>query len=236
MPRPVCFAASMLIVLLTIGQEQRFFIGIQASPDLAYRSLELVDRNPSSEVIIEALNTLHTPRLGYTASLVAGYELSEKWAVEGGLGYALHGWSWDLSQLSFGDQIEPRRGFIYNTGDEPGSISQEFHYLNVPVRATLTLGKGRLRSISSAGASVSYLLQANSMTLLNGQRNVAEQDDYNALNFFPMISSGLTYAMGERGVLRMEPTFRFGVLKLRDGPIGERLWSAGVQLGYFRYL
>lgn len=236
MTRLISFAASMLVFLLTQGQEHRFNIGIQASPDLAYRSLELVDRNPASEVIIEALSTLHTPRLGFTASLVAGYELSEKWSVEGGVGYALHGWSWDLSQFSFGDQIEPRRGYIYNTGDVLGSISQEFHYLNVPVRATLTLGKGRLRSISSVGASMSFLLLANSKTLLNGQRNVVEQDDYNALNFFPMISSGLTYAMGERGALRMEPTFRYGVLKLRDGPIGERLWSAGLQLGYCRYL
>ncbi len=236
MPRLFSLAACVLTALYTHGQEQRFFIGIQTSPDLAYRTLELVDRNPSSEVIIEALNTLHTPRLGYTASLVAGYALSEQWAMEGGIGYALHGWSWDLSQLNFGDQIEPRRGFIYNTEDMLGSISQEFHYLNVPVLATLTLGKGRLRSISSVGASVSFLLKAHSVTVWNGERNVVEQDDYHALNFFPMISTGLSYAMGESGALRMEPTFRFGVLELQDGPISERLWSAGLQLGYFRYL
>ncbi len=236
MTRLLTFSASLFIVLISHGQHGRFFYGLQASPDLAYRSLELVDRNPSSEVIIDAMNRLHLPRLGYTASLVAGYELSERWTLEAGAGYALHGWGWDLSQLTFGDQIDPRRGFVYNSNDVTGSIQQEFHYLNVPVRTTLTLGKGRLRSISSVGASAGILLKANSVTIANGDRNVVELDSYDTFNIFPMISSGLTYAMGERGALRLEPTFRFGALKLREDPIVERLWSAGLQLGYFRYL
>ena len=236
MTRLISFASSMLIILLTHGQEKRFFIGIQASPDLVYRSLELVDRNPASEVIIDALNRLHTPRPGLTASLVAGYEVSERWALEAGAGYALHGWAWDLSTLTFGDQIDPRRGFIYNAEDVLGSIHQEFHYLNVPVRATLTLGKGRLRSISGVGASASFLLKANSVTVLNGERKAVEQDGYDTFNLFPMLSTGVSYALGEQGALRFEPMFRFGALKLRDGPIGERLWSAGLALGYVRYL
>jgi hypothetical protein len=172
------------------------------------------------------------PRLGVTASIVAGLELSQRWALEAGVGYALHGWSWDISQLSFGDQIEPRRGFVYNTTDVINGIHKEFHYLNLPVRTTITLGNGRLRSISSLGASASFLVKANSVTIVNGERNVVEEDGYNAFGLFPMISSGLTYGVGEHGSMRLEPTFRFGVLKLRDDPIAERLWSAGLQLGY----
>lgn len=236
MTRPLSVTICMLVALFSQGQDRRFFVGIQASPDLAYRSLELVDRNTFSEVIIDARNRLEVPRLGFTGSLVAGCALSEQFALEAGVGYSLHGWALDFSELSFGDQIEPRRGFIYNTNDVISSLNREFHYLNLPVRATLTLGKGRLRSISSVGASASILLKANSVSVINGDRNVLQQDGYNAFNLFPMISSGVAYALGENGALRLEPTFRFGALKLRDYPIAERLWSAGLQLGYVRYL
>lgn len=236
MERLIAFAASLSIVLLSHAQERRFFVGLQASPDLAHRSLALVDRNPVSEVIIDARNRLEIPRMGLAASLVAGYRLSERWALEAGAGHALHGWAWDLSTLTFGDQIDPRRGFIYSTADVFGSIHQEFHYLNLPVRATLTLGKGRLRSISGVGASASFLYRANSVTVLNGERRAVEQDGYDRFNLFPMISSGVTYALGANGALRIEPTFRHAVLKLRDAPIGEHPWSAGLTLGYVRAL
>jgi len=236
MTRLISFASSMLIILLTHGQEKRFFIGIQASPDLAYRSLELVDRNPSSEVIIEARNDREVPRLGFSGNLIAGYVLSERFSIEAGSGYALRGWELDLSTLTFGDMIDPRRGFIYNTNDVVGSVREEFHYLTIPVRGTCTLGRGRFRFISGLGISIDLLQKAQRVSILNGERLTYERLGVEEVDLTAIASAGAVLRLGSNGSLRLEPTVRHGLLPVSSTSVATRLWSAGIVFGFVRDL
>lgn len=89
--------------------------------------------------------------MGFTATLIAGYRLSDHFGLEAALGYTLRGWAWDLSSLSFGDQIDPRRGYSYDTPGDLESVRMDHHYLIIPLRATFTLGKGRVQWISGPG-------------------------------------------------------------------------------------
>lgn len=236
MARLVSFAASMLIVLLTHGQERRFFIGIQASPDLAYRSLQLVDRNPSTEVIIEARNRHEVRRLGFSGNLFAGYVLSERFSIEVGLGYALRGWELDLSRLTFGDIIDPRRGFIYNTNDVIGSIREEFHYLTFPVRGTCTLGRGRFRFIGGLGLSTDLLQKAERVSILNGERLTYERLGVEEIDLTAIASAGVVLRLGSKGSLRLEPTVRHGLLPVNSTSVATRLCSAGIAFGFVHNL
>ncbi|MBX2973737.1 MAG: outer membrane beta-barrel protein, partial [Flavobacteriales bacterium] len=132
------------ILFAGIGQAQdvpakeavasRFHIGVQGSVDHAYRTLELNQRTGPSERIMENRNHAEEPRLGCTGALFMGYTFSSRFGLEAGLGYALRGWQLDISKLTFGDQIEPRRGSIYQTHDELKAIRRSFHYLDIPVR------------------------------------------------------------------------------------------------------
>ena len=48
-----------------------------------------------------------------------------------------------------------------------------------------------------------------------------------------MISVGMEYRIGERMDLRVEPTFRYGVLRIIDGPIIGYLYSGGVNVVFY---
>ncbi|MEO8588304.1 MAG: hypothetical protein ABI432_02960 [Flavobacteriales bacterium] len=216
---------------------KHWWLGAQVSPDVAYRTLYLIEHNSTTEAIVDARDRSEVPRLALTAQLFAGRTLNKRFSMELGLGYALRGWQVDVSTLTYGDPLDPRRGFIYESADDVGPILEELHYLIMPVRAVCTLGNGRLRSISSLGFSADLLFQAYHISVINGERTKTEQDGYATFNITPTASTGIAYTLGARGELRAQPTFSYGALNIRtDDPIGGRLWNAGLVFGYTRRL
>jgi hypothetical protein len=244
MKQQLLIIALMLTAPFARGQDatgrskaSRLHVGVQASPDIAYRSLLLVHRNPASENIIAARNHHDMQRLGFTGNFFVGYSFSERIALEIGAGYALRGWEIDISKLTFGDAIDPRRGFIYNTNDVLGPVREDFHFIHVPVRATCTLGQGRLRFIGSIGAAADFLLRAQHVGFWNGERRAQDMDGFRALDLTAIASVGAAIRVWERNIIRVEPTFRHGLLNLRENdPIGVRLWGYGIALGFARAL
>jgi hypothetical protein len=210
----------------------RFHIGIQGSVDHAYRALELNQRNGFSERIAEDRDRLEQARLGCTGTFFVGYAFNARLGLEAGVGYGLRGWQLDVSKLTLGDQMVPRRGFIHATDDSLKAARRSFHYLDVPVRGTLTLGNGPFRWITTAGISMNILLKATS-TVVIGEHSTTKVDGYRTISLSPTVSTGLLYDLGSKGAMRIEPTLCYGLLDLRNNnPIGERLWSAGLMLSY----
>jgi len=46
-----------------------------------------------------------------------------------------------------------------------------------------------------------------------------------------MVSMGVDYKLTDKIHLSSEPTFRFGLSKIKDAPVIEKLWNAGLALG-----
>ena len=57
--------------------------------------------------------------------------------------------------------------------------------------------------------------------------------DYNKVNLSPTISVGIDYKINNRMNLRIEPTFRYGVLKIIDAPVTGYLYSGGLNISYY---
>ncbi|HRN94808.1 MAG TPA: hypothetical protein PL084_08790, partial [Chitinophagales bacterium] len=57
--------------------------------------------------------------------------------------------------------------------------------------------------------------------------------NYKKVNISPLISVGIDYKINSRMNLRVEPTFRYGVLKLMDTPITTYLYSGGLNISYY---
>jgi len=64
-------------------------------------------------------------------------------------------------------------------------------------------------------------------------RLTSESDSYNKLNFSPTMSVGIDYRINEKMNLRIEPTFRYGVLKIIDTPVTGYLYSGGINVVYY---
>ena len=57
--------------------------------------------------------------------------------------------------------------------------------------------------------------------------------NYRRFNISPTISVGFDYKVNSRMNLRVEPTFRYGILTIIDAPIHGYLYNAGLNISYY---
>ncbi len=185
-----------------------------------------------SEFIVSSRNDREIPRNGGSVALMAGYSINVRFAIEAGVGYTLHGWADNYEGVTFiaidpVNSIDPAIPMTY-------AVRQEFHYLDIPLRGTMSFGKGRWRSISSVGVSANLLMRATFVSIFNGERSSTEHDYYEKFNFTAFASTGIAFLPNDRNEFRLEPTFRYALLPIIDAPITGYLWSVGLNIGYYR--
>jgi|GEM_PF-3680399 len=109
------------------------------------------------------------------------------------------------------------------------------HYLDIPLRLSHTVGTRSLRWISSVGLSVGFLLPTHDRTaIINGYQPALFISYPRELNISPTLSSGLAFFLADHSDLRVEPTFMYGITALTDNSVQTFLWSAGLNVGYYR--
>ncbi len=213
--------------------------GVNLLPMMAYRELFLTEKNDITAAISEWRDEFEEPRFAFGGSIMCAYDLSARLSVEGGFGYSLMGYQLNTDKLTFGDEVDPNRGFFYqNNIVSLRAIRYSFHYLELPLRLVLHCGSGRIRSISGIGLSTGLLLKGT-ITMIMGktdgstEKNTNESTyDFNRIGLFPSISTGVSYSVSDRIELRLEPQARYSVLRIIDAPVTARLWSAGVGFGF----
>ncbi len=222
--------------------DARWSIGASIWSGGAYRTLINTDGSALADRIIAIRDDREHPDLAIGGGFHVAYRLSDRFSLEAGVAYARFGYahSVDLSDLTFGDPIDPRRGFIYNTGDVPPEswrFVDRFHYLEVPIGVVMELGQGRWRSSSSLGVAPAFLLAAQDLTVSTYADGRVERErfepleDYAAFNLIPYFSTGVSMYPGGRWNWSLRPTFRYGALKLIDAPVSARVYSVTLDLG-----
>ncbi len=244
----------MLISLLSFGQDtlklnvtpsyKRFLIGINISPDYCYRTLESTNGSSISNEIIELRDKDEIFKIGYTAGFNFCYNISKKFGIESGVHYSNKGFAFKASNLTFGDMIDPRYGFVYTSNGTVGPKKIKFvynyHYLDVPIRAIFIFGEKRIHFVASLGVTTNILINATQTSVFEYEdgdikRNTIDQPyEFKTLNLTPTISVGMDYKISERINFRVEPTFRYGLLRIIDTPVTAYLWSGGLNItGYY---
>lgn len=214
--------------------DRAWMVGMSVSPGIACRSLVSTTSDASWDNHIAFRNSYEEPRLAYGGSLFCALGISDRLSLEGGLGYSIQGYQLNMDRSTFGDMIDPNRGFVYETNDVPRAVRYSFHYLELPLRAVFHCGKGRFRWITSAGITTSYLLRSTTTLVMQNAKGSTERRtsesgyDYNTIGLFPTLSTGVSYKLNDRMDLRLEPQARYGVLRIIDAPISAHLWSAGL--------
>lgn len=229
-------------VLALAGQAQesapsnKWCFGGRLSPSVSYRQLN-ADGSATAESITRVRNDRERPQVGGGAEAFWNYRVSQRFSVEAGIGLSVIRYMTDLDELTFGDPIDPSRGFVsMGAVIEDVRIRYDYFHADLPIRAVFTLGKGRIRSISSLGLTTSVLVTARTTTIFSladgsTERNSATNSNFDRLGLFATFSTGIMYALNDRIDLRIEPQARYGLLPIMDAPISEHLWSAGLGLG-----
>ena len=133
------------------GAKKPLRFGMKLLPAMAYRELAVTEKSAYTGSTISFRNGIEEPRFAYGANFTCAVDLSQRFSVEGGIGYALMGYQLNMDALTFGDAIDPNRGFIYQTNDAPIAVRYNMEFLELPWRLVMRCGKGRLASITGLG-------------------------------------------------------------------------------------
>lgn len=217
-------------------------LGVRMGAGMGHRTLTTTDLNPVTQFVYTLREQRETPRFTHSTTITFAHMMGKYIGFEGGIGYTRMGWKYTLpyDQLVLGDVIDPRSGFIYVTdGKIPTEVTFHdiYHYLEIPLALTFTFGKGKLKWVSAAGIAPAFMLTARGATQYDysdgtDERTRYEQTtDYNTFNWFSFFSTGLSLKRNDRVEFRLQPTGRYGLLPIVDGPITANVWNVTLDLG-----
>ncbi len=206
-------------------------IGFNISPDYCNRTLKNNDGAGSSGMIIDLRNKQETGRIGFTAGFNICFSLTNQAELETGIQYSLKGYQTTKYDL------------VYIVPDPTAPISAKFlynyNYIDILLKINILKGNRRLRFIGSAGFVTNILFFTTVTQELDyggGKREIRTSEsnyNYKKINISPMVSFGADYRLNRKMYLRAGPVFRYGMLNIINSPVTERLWNAGLNLGFY---
>ncbi|MGB1206999.1 MAG: porin family protein [Chitinophagales bacterium] len=205
----------------------KFQIGVNFSTDYNYRTLKATDA--VSNFVKEERNLTEFPKISYTTGLNICFNFTNNIGVETGLQYSNKGYK-NRAALFFEEDL------LSSIVNPPlkYKLTYNFHYLDVPLMANFSFGKRKVRFISSVGLTTNFLIKQKSKSVLEGENAVfTTSNAFNKVNFSPTISFGIDYKINEMFNLRVQPTFRYGMAKIKDAPVTAYLWNAGINVGVY---
>ena len=153
---------------------------------------------------------LFVPRFGYSAGLNIIYQITEKFSLESGILFTKKGWNFTFDNLTFGDMIDPRYGFIYLTQTQYSGLTKgyEFQSIDIPLKINWTPGKKKFRFLVGVGSAASFNL--------SGERVRGESNEHESLivNITEMgmlmsVNAGAVYFLNDHFSIRMLPEFQY---------------------------
>ncbi|HRH03007.1 MAG TPA: outer membrane beta-barrel protein [Bacteroidia bacterium] len=209
---------------------KRVQIGINISLDNTFRKLKNNDGSSTVDDIIKIRNENETFKSGYTTGLNVCFNIKNNVGLETGIQYSNKGYQTKKEYINFA---------LANTKD-PNYLSfiYSYHYIDIPVKANFTIGKRKVRFLTSFGITTNIFIKETQKTVLfysdhSDKKTTQTNFNYNKVNITPTISVGIDYKINSRMNLRVEPTFRYGILKITNDPLTGYLYSAGLNISYY---
>jgi hypothetical protein len=215
---------------------KRWHIGVEVSPDLCYRKLQNPDGNSYYPAEMGLRDSLEIPKFGYTAGPAVAFSLSSHWTIGTGLLFSNKGYKTKNMDISESDFDKNGNGiYIYGKA----KIYYSFYYLDVPLKVNYACGHGKIRFCASLGIITNIFLFEKRTIIMDfddGEKErvkITDSGSCKSVNISPMGGLGLDWAFTKRMNLRIEPTFRYGMLKINDEYINTYLWNAGLNFSYY---
>jgi hypothetical protein len=212
--------------------QKLFFAGIHFSPDYSYRQLVNNDGQSGTEAVIRSRNRIEEARFGFSTGISFGWNITSRIQFESGLFFSDRGYKTDKELLVY---IPP----VY-----PGSPTAVKHvykkqFLDVPLRLIYIWSGKKLQLAPAGGLALNLLLNQRQVTYnYYGSGEVKKQkaklqEDYRKFNLSVQVGVGFRYRLNNRILLSTEPVFRYGLFKSANTPVAEKLWTAGLNTGFY---
>lgn len=231
----LCIAAPIAVLgqstsKASASYANQFQLGINFSPDYCYRKLKTTDNSPETEEVFNSRNNIEYFKIGYSTGINGCLNINNFLGIETGLQYSNKGYQTFWSTANFG--LPDPNGPIQSM------FRYHFHYLDIPMKANFILGQKKIKFMSSIGITTNFLLketQTHFLEYVNHTERKKQNTNFNykKVNISPTISAGITLNLNNKINLRIEPTFRYGLLKIINAPVTGYLYNVGLNLGCY---
>jgi hypothetical protein len=216
------------------NEKPPIYVGLQVSPNFSYRVLSNNSGESRVDEDIDYLNNREEAALGYRVGTVAGIKVTKNWTLEAGVAYLRN---CTRLNLTFGDDVGPRRGFINDNEFTEGELETCLSYVGIPIRIIWNFGTEKTKVLASFGLSPQILLDQNTTAKLSNGNDEEEMDidsfeDAAGFNLSPSLGIGAEFKLSESFFLRAEGIARFGVVNVNeDSPINSYIYSSEFNVG-----
>lgn len=222
-----------LATLSAIAQNSPWSVGVSFSPKYSYRSLK---SSGSEQRVADIRNDNETPRFGYSTGIGVLYKVNRRVSLEAGVQYSLKDYKSKESDFTTEDQFDPNTGLPIASGNV-FSLRYKRQYLDIPVKFHYVFLDKQIKLYATVGFAGNFLLRADQIADLKQPDGTVQKtvrdESLNSTQFSIIGGVGLQYGFSERIGLRLEPQWRRMITPLRDTPIKEYLWSAGLNCAVY---
>lgn len=206
------------------SDSKKLQFGLIISPDYCYRVLGENKNYYNINELFWNNGPDDKPKLGMTSGFCVRWVLSKRIGIETGLLLSNKGY----------------QTFTYSKGTSLMAVStrvyNNYYYLDFPVRFNISLAKG---ITITSGATLNIRYNYTRATFIKNGNN--EKRIYDSVlpsiiepfNISPFIGVGYETQILDNLKLRMEPSFRFGIIKTVEVPITDYLYNIGFYTSLF---
>jgi hypothetical protein len=206
-------------------------LGFNFSPGIGYRNISNTEKNTFTDFIISSRNEKEKPIFSYSFGANICYLLNKKVNIESGIQYSRKGYLFMNQYLVF--ENPAGEDLVYANG------KYNFNYIDIPFKLNIEFGKKRIGFTGGIGFAANALIGSNQklyVTYADGRneiRKIKNEIEFRKFNISPILSAGIRYKVNGNSGLKLEPTFKYGIISIIDAPIKEYLWNVDVNFAYY---
>lgn len=234
-PKQFLITISFLsLSLVLLGQERQAstFVGVNSSTNYAYRSLE---GGPSEQWILD-LREFEKPIVGFDAGFTFFHQFKKGLRLETAMQYIRLGEKTKDYLFIFPDGTTSSKNKVVNNFDYIGVPLKLGYAIPINQRFSFFVQSGVSANVFFARRFKSILSLSTGETQESTSMYFTESDGFNRLNVMLTIGLGLDVKLTDSFLLRIEPNFKHAINPIVDAPIGQRPYTAGLNLGLFYQL
>ncbi|MFT6998956.1 MAG: hypothetical protein ACJAQ4_002719 [Cryomorphaceae bacterium] len=231
------FLSSFFLTGYGQNETPSIYFGLQLSPNFSYRVLSNNSGQASVDDEIGFLNNNQEAAFGFRIAAVGGFKISKNWTLEAGITYVEN---CNVLNLNIGDQVDPRRGFIFDESIESANLKTCLSYVGIPIRIIWNFGTENTRILASFGLAPQILLDQRTLARTHYTNEDKETQEIENLeeaagfNLSPSLGIGAEFKLSEKFFLRAEGIARFGVVNVNeDSPINSYIYSSELNAGIY---
>jgi len=201
------------------SKSSKFSLGICQSFDLAYRFSSSYDNK--SIWIKEISDTIESSILTNSSAIKFQYDLNKKITLRTGIVYA-------------------QKGYQYKSGSLVGFdlYKEHFSFIEVPVKVLYKFGQKKNIPYISIGTSAGYLIKSQAIYSLENSDKEVRMDLTSDLTKFQIngiLGLGMSFSLDQKWNLVSELNYSQALYSISSGPLKKQLFTAGINIGLFRY-